>query len=176
MPLSDHCGYSSHNMIHITLTGLQHTYMLHTDNIYIVGHRHYDRVQTLRLRKPSMASRQIPSSMCFLTLHPYLLTMPAWDLANLLNAIHNPMYMYIQLNRTYLGSFSKDQSSEPHQYPYDTYTATLLQGKFAVGCAPTKNFKTVVLVTSAHAHITSASTLDSKLTVFLCKLHSFFFS
>ena len=36
-----------------------------------------------------MAGRHIPSSMCFRTLHPYLVIMPICDLAN---AIHNPEY------------------------------------------------------------------------------------
>ena len=39
-----------------------------------------------------MAGRHIPSSMCFRTLHPYLVIMPTCDLANFLNAIHNPEY------------------------------------------------------------------------------------
>ena len=33
-----------------------------------------------------------PSSMCFRTLHPYLVIMPTCDFANFLNAIHNPEY------------------------------------------------------------------------------------
>ena len=39
-----------------------------------------------------MAGRHILSSMCFLTLHPYLVIMPTCDLANFLNDIHNPEY------------------------------------------------------------------------------------
>ena len=39
-----------------------------------------------------MAGRHIPSSLCFRTLHPYLVIMPTCDLANFLNAIHNPEY------------------------------------------------------------------------------------
>ena len=42
--------------------------------------------------RASVAGRHIPSSMCFRTLHPYLVIMPTCDLENFLNAIHNPEY------------------------------------------------------------------------------------
>ena len=56
-----------------------------------VLHKDYQHlwVQMLRLRKASVAGRHIPSSMCFRTLHPYLVIMPTCDLANFLNDIHS---------------------------------------------------------------------------------------
>ena len=52
----------------------------------------YERRQTLRLKKPSLADKQIPSSMCLRTLFPNLKKILACDFVNLLNATHSPEY------------------------------------------------------------------------------------
>ena len=75
-----------------------------------------------------MAGRHISSSMCFRTLHPYLVIMPTCDLANFLNAIHNPEYQnpcfmsfcvrHVHINKSYQQSNRKSQYSSSYMYMY----------------------------------------------------------
>ena len=94
MLLSDHCGHYSQNSLYTTHIQFIHDTYTILQIYKTIANKDYQRlrVQMLRLRKASVAGRHIPSSMCFRTLHPYLVIMPTCDLANFLNAIHNPEY------------------------------------------------------------------------------------
>ena len=86
MLLSDHCGHYSQNSLYTT-----HIQFIH--DTYTILQIYKTIANTdVTTQEASVAGRHIPSSMCFRTLHPYLVIMPTCDLANFLNAIHNPEY------------------------------------------------------------------------------------